>query len=113
MTRNETPCDFWRVYVPCPARCMCRIMSFSRHDDAGRWAAKRFDVGDGQTHVFEPRRLERLEAEHIADDGCGEVRDRAFLEQRKIVCDIAEILSGLVWNRLDPVRLGAIHVAGG
>ena len=89
------------------------IEAFPLHDDAGRRTAKSFDVCNRQTHVFETRRFERLEAEHIADDRRGEIRDRAFLKQRKVVRDVAEILPGLVRHRLDPVGLGAIHVARG
>jgi hypothetical protein len=41
---------------------------------------ERLDVDRRDAHVFEPQRLERLEAEHVADDRRGQVRDRAFLE---------------------------------
>jgi len=30
ITRKDTPCVFWRVYVPWPARWRCRIMPLAR-----------------------------------------------------------------------------------
>ena len=62
-------------------------------DDAGRRTLERLHVGDGQAHVLEPQRLQRLEAEHVADDRRRQVGDRARLEQVEIVGDIGEILA--------------------
>ena len=46
------------------------------HDDAVRGTREGLHVGDGDAHVLEPQRLERLEAEDVADDRRGEVRDQ-------------------------------------
>ena len=43
-------------------------------------------------HVLQAQRLQRLEAEHVADDRGGEVGDRARLEQVEIIGDVGEIL---------------------
>ena len=88
------------------------VEPFALDDDAGRRPGKGLDVGNRELHVFQPRRLQRLEAEHVADDRGGDVGDRTFLEQRQVVGDPAEILAGIVRHRVDPVRLGAVHVAG-
>ena len=82
-------------------------------DDAGRRALVGLHVGDREPHVLEPRRLQRLEAEHVADDRCRQVGDRAFLEQDQVVGDVAEPLARPARHRLDPVGLGAVLVAGG
>ena len=44
--------------------------------DAGRRALERLHIGDRQPHVLQPQRLQRLEAEHVADDRGREVGDR-------------------------------------
>ncbi len=46
-------------------------------DDAGGRALERLHIGDRQPHVLEPQRLQRLEAEHVADDRGRQVGDRA------------------------------------
>ncbi|MGF6702207.1 hypothetical protein OKW38_006884 [Paraburkholderia sp. MM5496-R1] len=92
------------------------VEPFALDDDAGRRPLKRLQIRDGNAHVFEPQCLQRLEAEHVADDRRGQVRDRALFEQIEFVSDIREVLR-LVGarhrHRLDAIRLRAIHVAGG
>ena len=82
-------------------------------DDARRRPCERLHVGDRETHVLEAQRLERLEAEHVADDRCGQIRDRAGLEQIEVVGDVREVLAGRARHGLDPVGLGAIAFARG
>ena len=68
-------------------------------------------------HVFKTQRLDRLEAKHIADDRCREVRDRAGLEQIDVVGDVGKVLrlgvgaGTSIGNRVHPVGLGAIDFA--
>ena len=81
--------------------------------DAGRRPVEGLHVGDGQAHVLEPERLQRLEAEHVADDRGGQVGDRARLEQVEVVGDVGEVLLGVAGHRIDPVALGAVLLAGG
>ena len=82
------------------------------HHDAGRRPLKRLHVGDRKAHVLEPQRLQRLEAEHVADDRSREIGDRTRLEQVEIVGDIGEISARRVRHRIDAVarsnRLNAI-----
>ena len=80
-------------------------------DDAGRRALEGLHIGDGETHVLEPQRLQRLEAEHVADDRGGEIGDRARLEEIEIIGDIGEILPLGAGNGIDPIALGAIFLA--
>ena len=68
-------------------------------DDAGRRALEGLHIGDGQPHVLEAQRLERLEAEDVADDRGREVGDRARLEQVEVVGDVGEILARRVRHR--------------
>ncbi len=68
------------------------VEALALDDDAGRRALERFQVGDRNAHVFQAQRLDRLEAEHVADDRRGEVRDRAGLEQIEVVGDVGEVL---------------------
>ena len=89
------------------------VEPFALDHDAGRRAGEGLHIRDRELHVLEPRGLQRLEAEDVADDRCGDVGDRAFLEQAQVVGDVAEVLPGVVGHRLDLVGLGAIHVAGG
>ena len=77
-------------------------------DDAGRRPLERLHIGDGQAHVLEAERLQRLEAEHIADDRGGEVGDRARLEQVEVIGDIGEILAGRIGHGIDAVAFGAV-----
>ncbi len=83
------------------------------HHDAGGRAVEGLHIGDGQAHVLEAQRLERLEAEHVADDRGRQVGDRARLEQVEVVGDIGEPGAGRIRHRVDPVALGAVLVAGG
>ena len=64
--------------------------------DAGRRSLEGLHVGDREAHVLEPQRLQRLEAEHVADDRGRQVGDRARLEQVEVIGDIGEILAGRV-----------------
>ena len=83
------------------------------HNDAGRRALERLHVGDGETHVLEPQRLERLETEHVADDRGRHIGDRARLEQVEIVGDIGEILPFGSRRRIDAETLAAILLGCG
>jgi hypothetical protein len=47
--------------------------------------------------------LERFESEHVADDGCGEVRDRSLLEQVAIVDNVSEVLCGDPGHRIQTI----------
>ncbi len=82
------------------------------HDDAGGWALEGFHIGDGEPHVLETQRLQRLEAEHVADDRGGEVGDRARLEQVEVVGDIGEILPRRVRHLIDAIGPGPVLLAG-
>ena len=68
---------------------------------------------------FEPERLERLEAEDVADDGRGDVGDRAGLEQVEVVGDAGEVLRLVAGprtgarDRIHPVALAPVVVGGG
>src|SRR6266699_3360439 len=70
----------------------------------------------GNVFGFKPLkalRLERLEAEHVADEARRHVGDRALLEQDDVVGDPGENLAGIVGDRLDLEGLGAVAVARG
>src|SRR6185437_4773340 len=62
--------------------------------------------------VLEAQRLERLEAEDVADEARRHVGDRALLEQDDVVGDPGEYLPGVVRHRLDLEGLGAVVVTG-
>ena len=102
-----------RLYGGAKQRAAELVEAFALHHDAGRRAVEGFHVGVGKPHILKAQRLQRLEAEHIADDGCGEVRDGARLEQVEIVGDIGEVGAGRVRHRIDAVALGPVLVAGG
>ena len=56
-------------------------------------ALERLHVVRRDAHVLEAQRLERLEAEDVADDRRGEVGDRALLEQVEVVGDVGDVLA--------------------
>ena len=89
------------------------IQALALHHDPGRWPVEGLDVGNGEAHVFETECLDRLEAEHVADDRGGQVGNGAGLEKIEVVGDIGKILVGLVRNRIHAIGLAAIEVAGG
>jgi hypothetical protein len=95
------------------------VEALALDDDAGRRSLERLEVRDRNAHVLEAQRLDRLEAEHVADDRRGEVRDRAGLEEIEVVRDVREVLLlGLragagVRHGIDAIRLGAIKLARG
>ena len=74
------------------------------HHPVGR-ALERLHVVRRYPHVLEPERLERLEAEDVADDRRGEVRDRALLEQVEVVGDVGDVLSGRTGHWVHAVSL--------
>ena len=82
------------------------------HDAGGR-ALEGLHIGDRQPHVLQPQRLQRLEAEHVADDRGREIGDRAVLEQIEIIGDVGEILAGRIRHRIDAIALGAIFFRRG
>ena len=63
------------------------IQALAFDHDAGRRTLERLHIGHRQPHVLEPQRLQRLEAEHVADDRGRQVGDRAGLEQIEVVGD--------------------------
>ncbi len=88
------------------------VEALALDDDAGRGSLEGFDIGDRQPHVLQTQRLQRLEAEDIADDRGRQIGDRAGLEQVEIVGDVGEIAAGRVRHRVDPVALGAVLFRG-
>ena len=78
------------------------------HDDAVRRALERLDVVRRDAQVLEPQRPEGLEAEDVADDRGGHVRDRALLEQVEVVGDLRDVLVLATGHRLHGVRLGLV-----
>ena len=93
-------------------RAAVLVEALALDDDARRRTLERLHVRDREAHVLEARRLERLEAENVADDRRGQVRDRAFLEQVEFVGDPREVLAFDARYRLHFVGLGAIVLAG-
>ncbi len=68
------------------------VEPFALDHDAGRRTLERLHIGDGEPHVLQSQRLQRLEAEHVADDGRREIGDRPRLEQVEVIGDIGEPL---------------------
>ena len=62
-------------------------------------------VGGREAHVLQAQRLQRLEAEHIADDRGAQVRDRPGLEEVEVVGDVGEVLPRRAGHRIDAVGL--------
>ena len=81
--------------------------------DPGRRPVEGLHIGDRQPHVLQPQRLQRLEAEDVADDRRGQVGDRPRLEQVQVIGDVGEVLARLVRHRVDPIGLGPVLLAGG
>jgi hypothetical protein len=79
----------------------------------GRRALEGLDQRHRHADVFQPRGLQRLEAEDVADQAGGDVGDRAFLEQDDVVGHPGEVLAGPAGHAFDLVGLGAVAVAGG
>ena len=88
------------------------VEAFALDHDAGRGSLEGLDIGDRQPHVLQPQRLQRLEAEDVADDRGREIGDRAGLEQVEIIGDIGEVAAGRIRHRVDPVALGAVLLRG-
>ncbi len=88
-------------------------------DHARGRAGEGLQVGDRDAHVLEPQRLDRLEAEDVADDRRREVGDRAAFEKVDVVGDVGEELGvgpgagAGVGDGVDPVGLGAVEIARG
>ena len=74
------------------------------HNAGGR-PLERLHIGHGQAHVLEPQGLERLEAEHVADDRSGEIGDRARLEEVEVVGDVGEVLARRIGHGIDAIAL--------
>ena len=89
------------------------VQAFALHHQTGGRALEGLDIGHRDADVFQPRRLERLEAEHIADQAGGHVGDRAFFEQDQVISHIGKVLARVVGHRNHLVGLGAVAVAGG
>jgi hypothetical protein len=81
------------------------------HDARGR-AVEGLHVGRRQAHVLQAQGLERLEAEHVADDRRRQVGDGARLEEIEVVGDVGEKLVFAAGHRVDAVGLGAVALAG-
>ena len=86
------------------------VQALALDHDAGRRPLERLHIGHRQPHVLEPQRLQRLEAEHVADDRRRQVGDRAVLEQVEIVGDIGEILPGRIRHWIDAVAFRAVFL---
>ena len=89
------------------------VQTFALHHQAGGWAFEGLDVGHRDADVFKSCGLERLEAEHIADQARRHVGDRAFFEQDQVISHIGKVLARVVGHRNHLVGLGAVAVAGG
>ena len=63
------------------------------HDDPVGRALEGLEVVRRDPHVLEAQRLERLEAEDVADDRRGQVRDRPLLEEVDVVGDQRDVLA--------------------
>ena len=83
------------------------------HDDPGRRTLECLHVGDWEPHVLEPQRLQRLEAEHVADDRGREVGDRARLEQVEVIGDVGEILPFGSRHGIDAEAFAAVFLGCG
>ena len=75
------------------------------HHDPVRRPGERLEVVQRDPHVLETQGLERLEAEDVADDRRGQVRDRALLEEVDVVRDPRDVLARLSGHRVDAVGL--------
>ena len=64
------------------------------HEARGR-TLEGLDVGHRNANVLEPRGLQGLEAEYVADQARRHVGDRALFEQDDVVGDPGEILAGV------------------
>src|SRR5262249_54936046 len=87
------------------------VQSFAFNNYSGRWPGECFGIADRDAHVFEPQGLERLEPEHVTDHRSGQVRDRTWLKQIKIVSYVCEILILRPGDRIDAKRFCPIAVA--
>ena len=87
------------------------VETLALHDDARGRASECLHVSNREPHVFEAKRLQRLEAENVADDGCREVGNRAALKQIEVIGDVGEILAGGVRHGIDAVALRAVFFA--
>ena len=101
-----------RLHRCAEERSAVLVEHLALHDDAVRGSLERLDVVRRDAHVLEAQRLERLEAEDVADDRGGEVRDRAFLEEIDVVGDARDELVG-AGHRLDAVRLRLVVLVVG
>ena len=84
------------------------VQVLALHHDAVRRALERLDVVRRDAQVLEPQRPEGLEAEDVADDRGGHVRDRALLEEVEVVGDLGDVLVLAARNRLHGVGLGLV-----
>ncbi len=82
------------------------------HRDAVRGAGEGLDVRHRNAHVLEAQRLERLEAEDVADDRGREVGDRALFEEVDVVGDERDVLARGARDLLDAVGLGLVVLVG-
>ena len=89
------------------------VQTLALHHQAGGRPLESLDVGHRNANVLQACRLERLEAEHIANQAGGHVRNRAFFKQDQVISHIGEILAGVVGHGNDLVGLGAVAVASG
>ena len=94
-------------------RAAVLVQVLALHDDPVRRALERLDVVHRDPHVLQAQRLERLEAEHVADDRAGEVGDRALLEQVDVVGDVGDVLARCAGHGLDLVALGLVVLVRG
>ena len=82
------------------------------HDDPVRRALEGLDVVQRDPHVLQAQRLERLEAEDVADDRRRQVGDRALLEEVDVVGDVGDVLPRGAGDLVDAVGLGLVVLVG-
>ena len=80
------------------------IQVLALHHDPVSRTLKSFCVVRRNPHIFQAQRLERLEAEHVADNRRSQVGDRAFFEKIDIVGDVSNVLIR-AGHGIDPVAL--------
>jgi hypothetical protein len=97
-----------RLHRRAQQRATIAVQPLALADDAGRRSLEGLQVGDRYAHVFQTQRLQRLEAEHIADDRRGQICDRPFLEQVDVVGDVDEVLVRRARDGIEAIGLGLV-----
>jgi hypothetical protein len=98
------------------ARTAVLVEALALDDDPCRRTLEGLHVRGRDADVLEPRRLQRLEAEDVADQARRHVGDRALLEQDDVVRDVGEVLGFLAGagagarHGVDAVGLGLVRL---